>query len=113
MNCEADLNVEHCNYSMISANEVEIRVIINVCIKVIDTVQLPLVTKVTENLLEEKKGEDPSITIYFTQPEDTMWKIAKKYYTKVEDIKKINSFPEEDAIIPGQQVLIPRKSSAS
>ena len=112
MNCEADLNVEHCNYSMISANEVEIRVIINVCIKVIDTVQLPLVIKVTENLLEEKKSEDPSITIYFTQPEDTMWKIAKKYYTKVEDIKKINNLSEEEAIIPGQQVLIPRKSSA-
>ncbi|WP_010246582.1 DUF3794 and LysM peptidoglycan-binding domain-containing protein [Acetivibrio cellulolyticus] len=113
MDCEVDLDVEHCNYSMISANEVEIRVIINVCVKAIDTVQLPLVAKVTENTIEEKKGEYPSITIYFSQPEDNMWKIAKKYYTTVEDIKKVNNLSEDETITPGQQVMIPRKSSAS
>jgi hypothetical protein len=63
MNCEVELEVEHCNYSMISASEVEIRVIINVCIKVIDSVQLPLITKVTENPLEDKKTESPSIVL--------------------------------------------------
>lgn len=112
MDCEIDLDVEHCNYSMVSANEVEIRVIMNVCVKVIDTVELPIVSKVTENSLEDKKGEYPSIIIYFSQPEDNMWKIAKKYYTTVKDIKKFNNLAEDENITPGQQVMIPRKSSA-
>jgi LysM repeat protein len=113
MNCEVELEVEHCNYSMISASEVEIRVIINVCIKVIDSVQLPLITKVTENPLEDKKTESPSIVIYFSQPDDDLWKIAKKYHTTVDNIKKTNNLSEEDNIVPGQQVMIPRKSKIS
>ncbi|OPZ94819.1 MAG: LysM domain protein [Firmicutes bacterium ADurb.Bin419] len=113
MDCEVDLDVEHCNYSMISANDVEIRVIINVYVEVIDNVEIPLVSKVTDNAIEDKKGDCPSITIYFSQPDDTMWKIAKKYYTTVEDIKKVNNLSEDDNITPGQQVMIPRKSSAS
>ncbi len=111
MNCEVDLEVEHCNYSMISSNEVEIRVIINVCVKVFDDVKIPLVSKVTDNAIEDKKGDCPSITIYFSQPDDTMWEIAKKYYTTVEDIKKVNNLYEDENITPGQQVMIPRKSS--
>jgi len=110
MNCEVDLEVEHCNYSMVSANEVEIRVIMNVCIKVINTVNLPLVTKVSESSFEEKNSECPSVTIYFSQPEDNMWKIAKKYSTTVDNIKKINNMCEDDNILPGQQIMIPRRA---
>lgn len=113
MNCEVELEVEHCNYSMISANEVEIRAIINVYLKVIDTVEKPLVTKATENPLEEKRSESPSLTIYFSQPDDDMWKIAKKYYTTVDNIKKINNLSDEDKILPGQQIIIPRKLNVS
>lgn len=113
MGCEIELDVEHCNYSMLSANEVEIRAIINVCVKVIDTVDVPLVTKVNESPLDEKRSENPSITIYFSQPEDNMWKIAKKYYTTVDNIKKINNLSDEDNILPGQQIIIPRKLNIS
>lgn len=109
-NCEVDFEVEHCNYSMISSNEVEIRIIINVYVKVLDNEKIPLVSKVTDNAIEDKKSNCPSITIYFSQPDDTMWKIAKKYYTTVEDIKKANNLNEDENIVPGQQVLIPRKS---
>jgi nucleoid-associated protein YgaU len=113
MNCEVELDVEHCNYSMVSANEVEIRVIVNVCIKVIDTVKLPLITKVNDNAIEDKKSGSPSIIIYFSQPDDNLWKIAKKYYTTVDNIKKVNSLSDEDNILPGQQIIVPRKLNIS
>jgi len=113
MGCEIELDVEHCNYSMLSSNEVEIRAIVNIGIKVIDSVELPLVTKVSESPLDEKRNESPSITIYFTQPEDNMWKIAKKYYTTVDNIKKINNLSDEDNILPGQQIIVPRKLNIS
>lgn len=109
MTCEVEIEVEHSSYSMVSANEVEIRVILNICIKVVDTVELPLVTKVTDNPLEDRKSESPSIIIYFSQPDDNMWKIAKKYYTTVDNIKKINNLSDDDDILPGQQIIIPRK----
>ncbi len=113
MGCEIELDVEHCNYSMLSANEVEIRAIVNVCIKVVDTVEVPLVSRVSESPIEEKRSESPSITIYFSQPDDNLWKIAKKYYTTVDNIKKINNLSDDDNIQPGQQIIIPRKLNIS
>ena len=45
MNCEVDLEVEHCNFSMVSENEVEVRAIVNVNVKVSDETQYSLATE--------------------------------------------------------------------
>jgi hypothetical protein len=110
MKCEVYLDIEHCNYSMVSENEVEIRLVVNVCIKVIDDIETMLISKVNESPIEEEKVEkQPSITIYFSQKDDSLWKIAKKYCTTMEDIKIANEFEDEGKINPGQQIVIPRK----
>ncbi|MCX7749843.1 MAG: DUF3794 domain-containing protein [Clostridia bacterium] len=105
------LEIEHCSYSMVSANQVEIRLVIGVDVKVINQVTHPLVVKVQELPLEDRKLlYQPSITIYFTQPDDNLWKIAKKYGTTTEDIKRVNALSDHDTILPGQQIIIPRKN---
>lgn len=112
MRCEVDLEVEHCNYSMVSSNEVELRIVLNAYARVFDKVETSLITKISVNPDEEKKNTDyPSITIYFSQPGDTVWKIAKKYSTTVDDIRKINDISTDQEIVPGMQVIIPRKVS--
>ncbi|MFZ5986431.1 MAG: DUF3794 and LysM peptidoglycan-binding domain-containing protein [Bacillota bacterium] len=112
MLCDVDLDIEHCNYSMISANEVEIRVVINVGIKVVEQIETALISKITEAPLEDKVLDmAPSITIYFSQPGDNLWKVAKKYYTTVDHIRKANNFDEDEKIEVGQQIIIPRKIS--
>ena len=44
--------------------------------------------------------------IYMVQPGDTLWKIAKRYRTTVEDILAINEIENPDLIYPGQKLLI-------
>lgn len=108
MKCEVDLDVEHCNYSMVSSNEVEVRLVLGVTIKVINQYMLPMIVKAAELLLDEKRlAALPSMIIYFSQPGDTLWKIAKKYFKTVDDIKKVNKIPDNEVITPGQQILIP------
>ncbi|MCX7922760.1 MAG: DUF3794 domain-containing protein [Clostridia bacterium] len=111
MGSEVSLDIDHCNYSMISSREVELRLVVCVNTKVINNATLPLVVKVGEAPLEDRRlVNQPSITIYFSQPGDTLWKVAKKYYTTVDDIKKVNNLGEYDAIVPGKQIIIPRKA---
>ena len=49
----------------------------------------------------------PSVIVYYVQPGDTLWKIAKKYRNKVDIIKEFNNL-KEDTIYPGQRLLIPK-----
>lgn len=110
MDCEVDLDVEHCNYSMVSSNEVEVRLILNATVKVTNPYTLPLIVKATETPLDDKRSASrPSIIIYFAQPGDTLWKISKKYFMTINDVQKANNIGENDAILPGQQVIIPNK----
>ena len=48
------------------------------------------------------------MTIYFVKPGDSLWKIAKKFRTTVENIAGVNGIEKIDKINIGQQLFIPR-----
>jgi len=99
MRCDVDLEVDHYSYSVISANEVELRVVVDINARLMEQTDVSLITNVTETPAEDRSNEQyPSITIYFSQPGDTLWKIAKKYRTTVEDILRVNEFGADDVI---------------
>lgn len=110
MVCDIDLSVENCSYNVASANEVEIRYVIGVSTHVINEVTVPVISKAVELPPDDKRGiHQPSITIYFAQPGDSLWKIAKKYCTTVEELRKFNGLGDVEQVNPGKQILIPRK----
>ena len=57
----------------------------------------------------ENRATNPySMTIYFVKPGDSLWKIAKKFRTTVENIAGVNGIEKIDKINIGQQLFIPR-----
>lgn len=110
MGCDIVMNLEHCSYSMVSAKEVEIRIILGISARIIKQVVIPVITKATELTQDEKRfTSQPSIIIYFAQQGDNLWKIAKKYYTTRDELRRTNALGDSEAVIPGDQILIPRK----
>ena len=49
-----------------------------------------------------------SINIYIVKPGDSIWKIAKKYKTSMENIIKINNLEDPNVIDVGQKILVIR-----
>lgn len=62
----------------------------------------------------EEEGEKPekkaSITIYVVGEGDSLWGLAKKYSTTLEQLKSINEIEDEDCIEPGQKLIIPGRA---
>jgi len=109
MSCEVDLEVDHLNYSMLSSGEIELRTVLGVSAKVMDETSIDVITRVLDGPIEDARAINaPSITIYYAKPEDTLWDIAKRYYTTISDIKSKNDINERDEIAAGQQILITR-----
>ena len=46
--------------------------------------------------------------IYFVKPGDTLWNIAKKFGSTVEDISRVNGIENPDILQVGRQLFIPR-----
>lgn len=56
---------------------------------------------------ENRQMEKHSIVIYFVKPGDSLWKIAKKFKSTVQDIVKVNNIEDENKIDIGEQLFIP------
>lgn len=112
MECDIELETENCSYSMVSSREVEVRLSIGMNARAIKQVTVNTVTRATEGPLDDKRSSSqPSLTIYFTQAGDTLWKVAKKYYVTTDEVRKLNNIPEAGEVSAGLQIIIPRKIS--
>ena len=68
-----------------------------------------VIESVEEQPLDRKKLESmPGITVYIVKAGDTLWDIAKKFYTTVDEISGVNSLTEKE-VKPGQSLILVRQ----
>lgn len=57
---------------------------------------------------EENEINPYSMTIYFVKKGDTLWKIAKKYKSTIDEIARLNEIKDKNKLQIGQQLFIPK-----
>lgn len=106
-NCEIDTNIDvrrddfFVNDSNIDAN-IELEFIVSISKNEV----LNIINEIT--MEETRDNNIYSMVIYFVRPGDTLWKIAKKFRSTVDDIVRVNRIEDENKIYPGQQLYIPK-----
>ena len=56
----------------------------------------------------ERDAEDYSLILYIVKKGDTLWQIAKRYGSTIDDIVRTNGIEDADKINIGQKLFIPR-----
>lgn len=105
--CDAKIFVSHCGYNISGSDAVDLRLIIGISLKMVKNQKIKLMKSI-ECCECESNCSDGSrnYTIYFVQSGDTLWNIAKRYHTTVDDILNHNNIPDRDRIMPGQKIKI-------
>lgn len=104
---QADL--EQLSTSMIDSNEIEIKALIRLNALVLQCERQLIISKVEEQPLDMQKIQAmPGITVYMVKNGDTMWDIAKRFYTTVEEICGLNEL-EDERVTPGMPLLLVKK----
>lgn len=102
-------DLEQLSTTMLDSNEVEVKAVLNLNALVIRRDEEPVMESLEEIPWDmEQIRNMPGITIYIVQPEDTLWDIAKSFYTTVEDIQSMNQL-ESETIMPYQPLLLVKK----
>ena len=57
---------------------------------------------------ENRDLEDYSLILYIVKKDDTLWKIAKKFSSTIDDIVRVNGIENPDKIEIGQKLFIPK-----
>ena len=102
-------DMEQLSTTMVDSNELEVKATVGINVLVLNSREEMIIEKVEEQPLDRNKIQNmPGITVYMTGEGDTMWDIAKRFYTTVDEICRINEL-EGDEIKPGQPLLLVKK----
>ena len=65
-----------------------------------------IIDQIEEQPLDMKKIEEmPGMTVYIVKPKDTLWDIAKRFYTTVDEITRVNELTDQNIRV-GQPLLL-------
>lgn len=104
---QADL--EQLSTTMVDSNEIEVKATVSLNALVLKCQTEMIISKVEEQPLDMQKIQAmPGITVYMVKNGDTMWDIAKRFYTTVDEICAMNELGEGE-IQPGRPLLLVKK----
>lgn len=104
--------LEQLSATMVDSNEIEIKAIVSVNALVMQQEDMFIIEKVTEEPLDMSKIRSmPGMVVYIVKAGDTLWDIAKRFYTTMEEIKKVNDLGDAE-VTAGQPLLLVKKVSS-
>ncbi|MCJ7691717.1 MAG: DUF3794 domain-containing protein, partial [Clostridiaceae bacterium] len=105
MSSMCNVTLENINAD-IDAGNISVRAVVKVYVRVNYMVQKKFLVDVypMDGEMPRKKA---SITIYVIQSGDTLWKIAKKYNTTMQEIARVNGIDDPNVIKISQKLIIP------
>lgn len=103
---EIEASLEQINAIMIDGDEVEIKAGLQLDLIAFSVTQGSVVAQIVEQPFNEAEFTSmPGIVGYVVQDQESMWDIAKRYYTTTASIQKMNEM-EDCQVMPGMKLLI-------
>ena len=89
-----------------SDNTIDVNVTLKFLLDMFSKRNLTIVNNIAVEEFKECRAN--SLTIYFVKEGDTLWKIAKKFRSTIDEIAQVNNIENVDKINVGEQLYIPR-----
>lgn len=104
---QLDTGLEQLSAVMLSTDVIEVKAVVVLDLLVLQPVCENVIESVNVEPMDVKKLQEmPGIVGYIVQPDDTLWKIAKKFHTTVENILDTNGLTEEKVSLGDKLILI-------
>lgn len=104
-------NIRHMSYQVVGPNEIEVKMVLDIQSQLFKPVTVYAISEIEElPLEEEEESKDAKINVYFKQPSDSLWEIAKRYGVTIEDVLKQNDIKDQDQIPNYAPIIISKKS---
>ena len=109
MQVNVDISIDHVSFNLLSGMETEVRFQLSFSVHVIEEQEIHVINHIEfEDMDMSELDKMASMTVYIVQNNDTLWTIAKRYNTPIDELLTINDL-EGHRIVPGQKLLILKK----
>ena len=108
MNPQINIELGELEHRDVGGNQEQIR--LNMNINVLNNQDKNITSLKNVEVTDEDLPKMPSIVVYYVKAGDSLWSIAKKFNTTVNEIKSLNNL-KDDTIYPNQELIIMRKKA--
>lgn len=109
INVETEIIVNNTSFEIKANGEVSCKIEIEVFTKISTNVNINIIDNIEVSEEQNQSGEDyDSLIMYIVKPDDTLWKIAKKFNSTVDELTRMNGIENENEITIGQKIFIPK-----
>lgn len=105
--CEPDIAVTNCSYIQNGEGKVEVRAELSLNALVLNSQRIRIINKLEPTESDKQMVNSPALTIYFTDEDEDVWNIARKYNTTVDAIMQENGL-EDSRIYQKSMLMIPK-----
>ncbi|WP_069650504.1 DUF3794 and LysM peptidoglycan-binding domain-containing protein [Caloranaerobacter ferrireducens] len=112
MEIDIDLVMDSLKFNRVNSRDIEIEGIVKNNVKVDRIKKIDIITEVEEDDKVIDLSNKPSITIYIVQKGDTLWDIAKRFNTTVDELINTNDIVNPENIMPGEKIIIQKQIEA-
>lgn len=106
MNADTQMEIQNQDFIIQDGGDITCNIDMSMDNNLYRIANMNLIDTVEEN--GEREEQDYSIIIYIVKKDDTIWNIAKEFGSTVNDIVRTNGIENEDLIMPGQKLYIPK-----
>jgi LysM repeat protein len=107
---DVSANIHHLGYQLLSADEIELKVTLDIQCQIFKPVIFHAINDIEElSEIMEEESKEAKISVYFKQPNDSLWEIAKRYRITIEEVLSQNDIPDQDNIPNFKPIIISKK----
>lgn len=103
---ETNVEIGMQDFVITADGSIDVKVDIVFNVSLAKNTQINVIDDIQED--ENRSMDSCSLVIYYVKSGDTLWKIAKKFGSTVEEIARINGIENTDKLNVAQQLFIPR-----
>jgi len=110
MRVSLDISIDHAAFNLLSPKETEVRFQLTFNTQVVEEENTNIVSNIEfTDIDQDFLSNQSSMTVYVVQVNDTLWKIAKRYNTPIDELMAINDMDTPGRLSAGQKLLILKK----
>lgn len=107
-NVDTKLFITNKNFEVKANGDVECNIDVEVDTEFSQNVSMNIIDDIEAQEFTKNIDDYDSLIIYIVQKGDTLWKIAKRFRSTVEDISRVNGIEDQNQIQVGQKLYIPK-----
>jgi len=110
MTVNIDAAIDHTSFNMLTPRETEVRLSLTFNTTVIKEEETHIIGDIEiTDIDSETLMSQASMTVYIARPGDSLWKIAKRYNTPIDELLAINELEHPGKLVAGQKLLMLKK----